>query len=308
MNTRSPRLCWKTLTAGLLAFGLLLSGRSLRAAEPGQDEVTLKNGGSIRGTIVSSEPGTSVKIIEVGQTQARVIPWSQVSDVEKGKYAPAPVAQPGPAGPGYGAAVPVPPPAAAGPPPPKMGDPGVVRVHVESPLPATIIERRSALVGAYQGYGIVLTAERKVCTSPCDAVFDGSEGHLFILADDQYPSGGPFNFAGMSGDVNMRVEPGSKGMRIGGVLGIVFGATAVATGAVIIPLALKSSTTDLNTGAVVSVANVSARNAGIGVLAGGAVALGAGIALVVVGSTKITIAPAHAKAAARQPRYWMGEF
>ena len=101
MYPRSSPARVKNLVAALLACGLSLSATA-RADEPGPDEVTLKNGGTIRGTIVSSEPGTSVKIIEMGQTQTRILPWSQVSDVEKGKYAPRTAAQPGPAGPGYG--------------------------------------------------------------------------------------------------------------------------------------------------------------------------------------------------------------
>ena len=88
----------------LVALSLLAS--SALAQDPGVDEVTLKNGGSIRGTVISSEPGTSVKILEMGSKEPRVIPWAQVGDVEKGKYAPKSAVQPGPAGPGYGAAIP----------------------------------------------------------------------------------------------------------------------------------------------------------------------------------------------------------
>lgn len=99
--------------AALAAVSLLFA-TSARAQDVGQDEVTLNNGGSIRGTLISSEPGTSVKILEAGQKEPRVIPWSQVSDVERGKYAPKGAVQPGPAGPGYGAPVtpprPLPPP------------------------------------------------------------------------------------------------------------------------------------------------------------------------------------------------------
>src|SRR5262249_55329835 len=159
---------WR-LAAAALAVGLLI-GAGAGAEEPGQDEVTLKNGGTIRGTVVASEPGTSVKIIEMGQEEPRVMPWSQVSDVEKGTYAlKAARVQTGRAGRGYGAApppapLPRPPPQAAERPPPKLGDPGVIRLHIESPKPARLIERASALVGTYGPYGVVLTAERTVCT------------------------------------------------------------------------------------------------------------------------------------------------
>jgi hypothetical protein len=306
----------KTFYAALLvAFGLLTS--AARADEPGQDEVTLKNGGTIRGTIVSSEPGTSVKIIELGQTQPRVIPWSQVSDVEKGKYAPRGAVQPGPPGPGYGVAPPPPPP----PQPqaeeyqPRLGDPGVVRLHIETPIPATVIEHRMALIGTYRGYGLVLHGERNVCSSPCDKIIDGSQGSIFRLADDEFPSGGNWSLATMTGDVTLRVEPGSRGKRIGGGWAIAFGAMALVTGAVMLPLGQDATLTDENTFRTVKAPNYPVRNAGIGLLAGGAALLGAGIALVVTGATHITLTqgapPAGDKAektASVKPRYWMGEF
>jgi hypothetical protein len=299
------------LAALLVAFGLSTS--AARAQEPGQDEVTLKNGGSVRGTIVSSEPGTSVKIIELGQTQPRVIPWSQVSDVEKGKYAPKGAVQPGPAGPGYGVAPP--------PPPtqpqaeeyqPRLGDPGVVRLHIDTPVPATVIEHRMALIGTYRGYGLVLHGERNVCTSPCDKIIDGSQGSIFKLADDEYPSGGNWSLATMTGDVTLRVEPGSKGRRLGGGLAIAFGAIALVSGAVALPLGQTATLNDLNTGRTVNSPNYPVRNAGIGLLVGGVALLGAGIALVVTGATHITLTqgapPAGEKSASVKPRYWMGEF
>jgi hypothetical protein len=300
----------KSLTVAVLAAGLLLS-TGARAEEPGQDEVTLKNGGTVRGTVVSSEPGTSVKIIELGQKEARVIPWSQVSDVEKGKYAPKSTVQPGPAGPGYGTAPP-PPPQALPPPEPKLGDPSVVRLHIDSPQPATLIERRSALVGAYGAYGLVLTAERRVCTSPCDTVFDARPGHVFVLASDHFPSPGPLSFAGMKGDVTLHVEPGSTGQRIGGVTAITVGTLGAVTGPVLLLFGVFGTTvTDLNTFVDVHVTNKPLRNAGIGVLVGGLAALAGGIALYVDGATKVRIeqrgTAQPAKEGRAKPQDWMGE-
>ena len=309
-----------TLSAALLSVGLFLSGAA-RAQEPGQDEVTLKNGGTVRGTVVSSEPGTSVKIIEAGQKEVRVIPWSQVSDVEKGKYAPAPPpAQPGPQGPGYWVPPPPSPPPqplqSPQPLPAQMGDPGVVRLHIDSPLPTTLIEQRAAVVGtyygAYGGYGIVLTQLRKVCSAPCDTVVDGTGGRTFMLTDEQFPAPRPFSFAGMSGDVTVHVDPGSFGRRVGGVLAIVLGASAAVAGAIMIPIAVGSTTTDLNTMVDVNTVDKPLRNAGIGMLAGGLAALGAGVAMVVTGATSVSIEPRGPAAAGVtgriKPRYWMGEF
>ena len=197
-----------------------------------------------------------------------------------------------------------------------MGDPGVVRLHIDSPLPATVIEQRSTVVGAYAGYGIVLHQQRTVCTSPCDTVVDGSAGRAFRLADDTYPSPGPFNFSGMTGEVTMHILPGSTALRDGGGWTIGLGAIAVITGAIMLPIALGTTTTDLNTMVEVKTPNRPLRSAGIGLLAGGLVALGGGIAMVVKGATHLRIEPGGApapappptKAARIAPRYWMGEF
>jgi len=312
MELRIPILDLKHLSIALVSALLLLStGGSAAAAEPGQDEVTLKNGGTIRGTVVSSEPGTSVKVIEMGQKEARVIPWSQVSDVEKGKYAPKTDAQPGPAGPGYGATPPATTDASLAP-EPKMGDQDVVKLHIDTPLPATVIERRSALIGAVNGYGVVLTAERTVCASPCDLVIDGSRGRTFLLATDQFPLPGPFSFTGMKGDVTMHIEPGSIPKRTGGVWAIVLGSAAVITGATLLPLGLTSTTTDDNTGVTVKVPNKALVGSGAGLLVGGVAAIVGGSLLFATGATKMTLGPsgaaAPAKAAQITPRYWLGEF
>jgi hypothetical protein len=300
----------KNVAAAALAACLSLSATAL-AADPGPDEVTLKNGGSIRGTVVSSEPGTSVKILEAGQSQPRVIPWSQVSDVEKGKYAPSAATQPGSAGPGYGTKPPPPPADDAAPPEPKMGTTGVVKLHIDSPVPVTLIEQRSGIIGTYNGYGLVLTASRKTCSSPCDSVIDARRG--VFLIDGQFPVPGSFDLSEMKGDVTMHVDPGSKGMRAGGVVAMVLGVTAAVTGGVLLPLALGTSTTDLNTSVTVSTPNRPLQNAGIGLLAGGLAALGGGIALFVTGATHVKIEPSGAAsgsgASARvTPRYWLGEF
>ena len=312
MNTRSLRRSATRLGAtalALLSLGLFCG--SARADGPGEDEVTLKNGGAIRGKVVSSEPGTSVKIIELGQTQVRVIPWAQVSDVERGKFAPKAAAEPGPAGPGYTAPPAAAPPATDTPPAPKLGSPGVVRLHIDSPLPATIIEHRSALIGTYGGYGLVLHGERKVCTSPCDAIIDGGQGSDFRLADDDYPSGGRFSLATMSGDVTMHVEPGNSPKHTGGAWMLIFGTIAFGTGLVMFPLGQAAKVTDVSTNVDVNIPNKGIRNAGLGLLGGGAALLGGGIALFVTGATKYTLTPGAAPAAkptAIAPRYWMGEF
>lgn len=282
------------LQLGIVAAVLAFAGAAL-ADELGNDEVTLKNGGSVRGTVVSVEPGTNVKIIEVGEKTPRVIPWGQVADVEKGKFAPkATAVQPGPAGPGYGA----PPPGQPLPPPePKLGSPGVVRLHVESPLPARILAHEPPAVGRVGGYVLVVHRAQNVCTSPCDRVIDGSTGHTFSV-NGEFPTPEPFSLSQHQGDMTLALKPGSNGMRTGGAWAAVFGSLAVLGGALTLPLAY----------AIRSHASPAMRIAGIAQLGVGVPLLGGGIALLVLGRSHYTLQPSAPKTAARAPRYWLGEF
>jgi hypothetical protein len=296
--------------AALLAFGLGLSSRAAWADEPGQDEVTLKGGGSIRGTVLVVEPGKSVEIAVAGEPQPRVVPWSDVDQVQKGKFAPPPAAP---------AAPPPPPPPAAPPlpPAPKLGDPGVVRVHLDSPVRATLVHEYDAAVPITEAWvdrfgntvtrdaAATVTQKDKLCGAPCDQVM---RDDLDLRIVGPFPSSPLFSLAGKTGDVTVQVNPGSKGLYGGGVAAIVLGITAAVAGAVVLPVnQAASTTTDLNTGAKVHVPNPGLGGAGIGLVAGGLVALGGGIAMVVLGGTKVTVTQAGAARTAARPRYWMGE-
>lgn len=283
----------RLLQTGILSLSLVLAATAF-AQEGGQDEVTLKNGGVVRGTVVASEPGTSVKIIEMGQKQVRVIPWSQVSDVERGKYAPRQPAQPGPAGPGYGA----PPPPPGDGPEPRAGGPGVVRLHIESPLPAQLIEHGGTAVGAYGGYNVVIHQLRPVCLSPCDRVVDGSIGQDFTVTGE-FPAARPFKLHQMSGDVTMSVKPGSAGGIWGGATMITFGVIGGLTGLIMLPMSLASD----------RFRSPAFIGASTGLLLGGAGLLVGGIIIAGRSTTKVTFTPsATGRPMARAPRYWMGEF
>lgn len=282
----------KLLASSIAALAFLAAATAF-GQEMGQDEVTLKNGGVVRGTVVASEPGTSVKIIEMGQKEVRVIPWAQVSDVERGKYAPRAHAQPGPAGPGYGM-MPPPPPQMA-PPEPQLGQMGVVRLHIDSPVPAQLIEHAGTSVGAYGGYGVVITQLRPVCMSPCDRVIDGTRGQGFTLTGE-FPSPSLFRFSDMRGDVHMRVEPGSTGRRIGGAWATILGGSVFLTGVIMLPISLGNTTSSL-------------RGSSIAMTVGGGIALAGGIALLATSGTKVFFHQERdRRTGARQPRYLLGEF
>lgn len=300
MHRIGPFLC-------VLALGLCAAGTAW-AGDPGQDEVTLKSGGSIRGTVLVYEPGQSVKIDVLGEAEPRVVPWSDVDQVLKGKYGPAPVLSPPP--------VPGPPPP---PPGPRLGDPGVVRVHLESPAPVTLVHEYTAAFPTTESHidqlGNMVTRDvtgfatqrDPLCQAPCDQLISVSPLRIVGVG---FPASSTFNLTHDSGDVTVHVQPGSNAEHYGGIVSIALGSVAAVAGGVIFPLnQALSTTTDANTGAKVNVPNPGLRDASIGLMVGGLAAVGGGIALVVLGGTKLTLS--HGTASARgavKPRYWMGEF
>lgn len=286
--------------AAALAVTALLVSTAARADDPGVDEVSLKNGGTIRGTVVSSEPGTSVKILEMGAKEPRTIPWSQVSDVERGKYTPKTAPQPGAAGPGYVAPVA---PQALPVPEPKLGEMGVVKLHIESSEPVQVFEHAAPQVAGIGGYAVVIDNSTLVCTSPCDRVIDGRLGQQFTARGD-FPGVKSFTLNGFKDSVALDVRPGSNGMRTGGVWVTTLGGVGLVSGGTLLLLGSALSSTE-GTG------SSGMKTAGIGVLVGSGVALVGGIVLLATSGTSWKLHPTGAAAApAKQAkaRYWLGEF
>lgn len=271
----------------------------------GQDEVTLKDGGTVRGTVVSSEPGVGVKIIELGQSQTRTIPWAQVGDVERGKFAPKGAAvQPGAAGPGY----------AAPPPPPPPGPPrSAVRLHVDSPKPTMIYAHETAY-GAVNGYGFVVDAATPVCSSPCDRVFDAGLGQMFTAGGDGITPSREFTLAGRQPNMELSVEPGSHKLRVagawltyGGVILTVVGGSLALAGAL-----LPSTNTQYNADGTTTQTDAGfgwVLPTGLAIAGGGVAMIIGGIVAIVESKTKIDLHPMGSTGGtAVAPRYWLGEF
>jgi hypothetical protein len=98
------------------------------AAAPGTagtDEISLKDGGVLRGRILSIEPERKAVILLAPAGELRVVPWTEIDHVERGKYAPDAAPPPAPPAP------PPPPPADSSPEPLRPG-PGTPRVHIEA--------------------------------------------------------------------------------------------------------------------------------------------------------------------------------
>jgi hypothetical protein len=295
-------------TVSLMA-SLLLASSTSWAQGAGDDEVTLKNGGTIRGTVVSSEPGVNVKILEAGEKEARVIPWAQVADVERGKFAAGSKGdvQPGSAGAGYASPPPFTPAPGA-----SVGTAGVVRLHVDTPEPVGVYSR-SVATGTVNGYAITATLDAPVCVSPCDKVLDGSDGSTFFVRGDGVPDSNQFSLAGMKGDADLHVKPGSRGLRTGSILLYVLGGAAVVAGATGIVVGYSGApySTTLNADGSVSTSKTlfgDLRTPSIVVTAVGGAAIVGAIVMAVVGRTHAELEPEPAKSGAIKPRYWLGEF
>ncbi len=291
----------------LLAFALTVASSLMTATafaddSVGRDEVVLKNGGTIRGTVLSVEPGTKVVILEMGSKSPRTLTWPEVADVQKNRYASedgAKKAEPGAGGPGYGS----PPPAATE---EAASGKGVVRVHIESKKPVKLIEHMGTSVAAGGGYVIAIEQLRVACASPCDKVVDGSRGQEFAIVGESVPVSKPFTLNEHDKPTQVDVDPGSNGLQSGGFWMASFGILGVIGGAITLPLGYALERPDSNTSGM--------KVAGGVMLGAGSALLAGGIVMIVEGKTSIDVHDVGSKASAknalapRKPRYWAGEF
>lgn len=289
-------------------------------ASAGDDEVLLKNGGVVRGTIVSMDPGQEVAVLVAGAEQPRVIPWGEVANVERGKYA-AGAEPPPPETPGYGEtpggyAAPVEPAPPPEPPPAQLGQPGVVRLHIETDDPdVRLIEEVSTTHGYVSGYGFAMTELREACAPPCDQIIDGRRGQSFYFDGDGVVTTDAFTLSGFSGNMTAHVDPGSRGLQIGGVIMLPLGAMVMLAGPIMIVLA-NVERTEYNYGygeedtqeIIFPEGNLVG---GIMLGAGAGLLTGAIVMLVAGGSSYELVQGAPAGQTAtkeREPRWWLGEF
>jgi hypothetical protein len=288
------------------------------AAPLGDDEVKLKDGTTLRGTVVRVVPNQEIVIVLGGTGEERHIPRAEVERAIRGKYvkpaedvppAPSPpVSPPGPASSGNEPKAPNEPDESIElSKEPKLGAPGVVRVHIDSPVPVML--GRRLLVVERVGKVEVTGAHWKfdaVCKSPCDQILYGDGvwtlgtaerggGEVGVIAAERegakYPAPSPFTFKGMSGEVTLHVKPGSHardnagwalafssfGLLIGG--GLFLGIEATNKGG---PASCYSC---------VAPSGPSPADIGVplGVMMGGLAMAGVGVALAVTSRTKVTL-------------------
>jgi hypothetical protein len=243
-----------------------------QAPAAGEDEVTLKNGGMLRGTVVSVDPNHEVSIIVQGTREARRIPWAEVDRVNRGKFraqdTPPPPPPPAP---------PAPPPPGAYAPPGAYYPAGPVgpRVHIQSDAPDLqlheIISQSSGMVwGAGWGAGWgSYTTSRPVCSVPCDRVIDASAGQSFFVRGPGVPASAPFVLAARGPVVNLDVKAGSTALRAGGIAVTSIGGAAILVGLIV--LAVGSVSIDGPPDQTAQIAGGITTGFGVAALVGGIV-------------------------------------
>ncbi|MEZ4450091.1 MAG: hypothetical protein R3B09_11495 [Nannocystaceae bacterium] len=272
------RTAWVASIALSLTLGAPLSRALARAAEAEEPEVgepsepssapaeqvELRNGGKVQGSIIELLPGDSLTIVSAATGETKTFRWAEIARYtqsgawvradEAGGSTPAAEESPG------------------------KGELRGPRLHIETTKPAKVklFEITSEMVASGGNVVVHGMTYRPICTSPCDEVIDASAGHPYFFGGDKLSTSRRFNLP-TYGDVTVTVKPGSRGLRFGGmILGMVVGPTvAIGGGAWLL-------VNEVGAGS-------SSRIGGPLALIGAGVALvGGGIAMMIVGRTRYT--------------------
>lgn len=296
--------CRTLLAAAALAASALVA-QSARAESVGPDVVNLKDGGFIRGTVVSVEPGSHVMVLEYGKEKPRSVPWGTVADVQRGKAA----GKSEPASTSGDDAVPLPDLEEAEP------KASTRKVYIETEAAAELYQVVAAGSIAVPNGVAFFSQAKSVCVAPCGEPIDLEGGNYFYLAGEGFPGSRHFRLDPGKDPITVELTPGSTGGIIGGITLLSLGGASILAGG---PLLLLAGIGDYGTG----------------MLAGGAIALSVGAAGLAIGipllmgnTTKVELregAPGaqgddeqqaaslsferDRRPSERAPRYWLGEF
>ncbi|HZO16881.1 MAG TPA: hypothetical protein VFB62_26575 [Polyangiaceae bacterium] len=272
----------KTIVRAAAIFIPLWMGVGVaHAGEAPLDEVALQNGGVVKGEIIVMEPGEKVVIKVPGEDEPRTIPWSEVSDVQRGGAQAAPEEKKAPAAEE----------------PRKQGR-GVVKVHIDSEDPNVYLVQHRVAGSVVTQYGTIVGLQSStVCHAPCDKVIDASPDDRYTIAGDEIRPSDPFSLHQYEGDVTASVEPSSSVLAGLGSTASVIGGLGLLGGIFTTVFAY----TDI-------IEDPIAKPVGVGVLVGGAALLTGGIVMVALSGTDVEIAPKSNGKQARKPQYWRGEF
>lgn len=260
-----------------------------------EDEVTLKDGGAVRGVVISTEPGKEVKILVPGEKAPRVLPWSQVADVQRGKFAAKKSVEAGAAGEGYGDAPAKKATASAKPTHASDDRPrssGTVRVHIESPEPTELKHVVATGQGEIAGHSFAFSSAETVCRAPCDEEIPiDSAGDYYV--DGSFPKSGTFTIPSDGQDAVVEVKPGSTVQRVFGWISLGLAPTLVGGGTVF----LITGTPDCTLGCSQEEADDTTPAVVGGTLIGAGVAAAiAGVVLIATSGTTATARAADAPA------------
>ncbi|MDI1444032.1 hypothetical protein [Polyangium sp. 6x1] len=234
-------------------------------------EIQLKNGSTMRGTIVNVEPGQRVIVIVAGEQS--VIPWSEIAKIVGGPQGPA---------------APAPPASAA----PLAPGPGVPLVHIESNWPELELARIEGEVGGgYQQPEFVgpNTITKYMCRAPCDKLVDGRDGHRFFISGPGMFPTSSFRLDDLEGPVTARVKGVSLARFTGGILLTTLGVVLGLGGTMFTAASFTMDTTPTPENPNPAQDVRAVRTIGLVTLAMGAGSLVGGIMLLSEGRTRIEL-------------------
>jgi hypothetical protein len=163
---------------------------------------------------------------------------------------------------------------------------------MESDDPNTTLFRHvGTSFGSMGGRNVTITTIAKECTAPCSDFIQEPKSDFFIGGNGISVSN-TFSLLSYPEGVKLKVKAGSGALRFfGWVLGAL-GAASLATGAIL--MAVSSGTAfDMFPGVPnpYAAAGNPIRDAGVGLLIGGGIALGAGIPMIAFSGTKVEFFP-----------------
>lgn len=260
------------------------AGGTTRTAPLGEDEIRLKDGTTMRGTVVVEKEGEKVVFVQGGTGDTLELPWDDVDVIERNKYRPRPESSSEPA------------------PTPEPEEPAEdaeelrrlekkegplvqIRYTREPKGGATLARLEGEFTGQIPGYNIYGIEYRAVCTGKCNKEIEQPGAQYFIMGEKLRASK-RFTLAGHGDPVKLTVRPGTRGMYWGGWAMAAAGLTLVSVGLVVY---IGADTAELSDSAFEE-NNRSAkteRAAGIGMMVGGGLVTGGSIPLFVFSRSKV---------------------
>jgi hypothetical protein len=241
-----------------LPVGTAPTGTAPTAPQTGPDAVYLKDGGMIRGTIIEVIPGNHASV-QLADGRIATIRWDMVDHIDRGTAAKPPVTTPPPA---------ALPPAATPPPAASM-----VMVHIDAD--ADVILEQQVAGGRWAG-----GEWRDVCQAPCDMSLPTNT--MYRVGGPGVKSSRPFSIEASGGKAVLDVHGASSGAFAGGIVLVSLGPLAILVGSLVALVGAAENASDCS-----FVSSSCSSSRGDGLVAGGLVTLGIGVAATVIGGVLI---------------------